>query len=169
MKFAKMLLVLVGAISIFTGCSNDDENTALRNDNNNKNNDNGINIENVGYKSDKKSTPNLDVADKAANKIKNMKEIKRAIVLKTDQNAYVAVELEGNKQEKVTKDIEDKVAKAVKDEDKDINDVLVSSNPDFFSRMDDYQQDIKNGDPIKGIFDEFSQTIQRVFPNDHSF
>ncbi|MEH7014692.1 YhcN/YlaJ family sporulation lipoprotein, partial [Neobacillus niacini] len=46
-----------------------------------------------------------------------------------------------------------------------IQNVYVSSNPDFVERMKDYGRRIKQGDPIEGFFDEFNETVRRVFPN----
>ncbi|KGB28972.1 YhcN/YlaJ family sporulation lipoprotein, partial [Heyndrickxia coagulans] len=38
-------------------------------------------------------------------------------------------------------------------------------NPDFFDQMSDYVNDIRNGRPISGFFNQFNDIIQRVFPN----
>nr|WP_268869256.1 YhcN/YlaJ family sporulation lipoprotein [Heyndrickxia coagulans] len=46
-----------------------------------------------------------------------------------------------------------------------MNDVYISENPDFFDQMSDYVNDIRNGRPISGFFNQFNDTIQRVFPN----
>ncbi|WP_445486905.1 YhcN/YlaJ family sporulation lipoprotein [Niallia sp. 03133] len=160
-KLAKNLIAVAGILAIMTGCNNNDDNRSAMNDRN----DDNVNVENVGYKTDKRTTADLDLADKAADKIKDLKEVERAVVIKTDENAFVAVQLTGNKEGNVTKELEDKVADKVRSVDHDIDNVYVSSNPDFYDRMTNYGQDIENGHPISGLFNEFSETVRRVFPN----
>jgi len=165
MKIKKGLFVLAGALTLLTGCNaNEDKENAMNENVHNRTND--VNVQNVGYKKNTTTnTANLDLADKAADKVAEMKGIKRAVVLKTDQNAFVAVELTGNKSGKVTKELEDKIGNKVRKVDGDIKNVYVSSNPDFYNRMTNYGRDIENGKPISGLFNEFSETIRRVFPN----
>ncbi|MED3649411.1 YhcN/YlaJ family sporulation lipoprotein [Heyndrickxia sporothermodurans] len=31
--------------------------------------------------------------------------------------------------------------------------------------MTDYGNELRNGHPISGLFDQFNQTVQRIFPN----
>ncbi|PAK39937.1 lipoprotein YhcN, partial [Bacillus licheniformis] len=53
----------------------------------------------------------------------------------------------------------------VKETDNNINNVFVSANPDFVDRMRNYGDRIQNGEPIEGLFEEFGETINRIFPN----
>ncbi|WP_445506141.1 YhcN/YlaJ family sporulation lipoprotein [Niallia sp. 03190] len=161
MKLARILFVLAGAMVIMTGCNFNDNNTAMNERNNNRN----VDVENVGYKTNNRGTDNLDLADKAADMVTDLKEVERAVVLKTDENAFVAVQLTGNQEGNVTNRLEEKIADKVRDADKDIDNVYVSSNPDFFDRMTNYGQDIENGQPISGLLNEFTETVRRVFPN----
>jgi YhcN/YlaJ family sporulation lipoprotein len=105
----------------------------------------------------------MRVADKAADKIVSLKEVDSANVIVTDDNAYVAARLVNNN-DKLTRDIEGKIADKVKSVDHSINDVYVSVNPDFYDRMTTYSNDIRNGYPVEGFFDEFTDTVRRVFP-----
>ncbi|WP_425490374.1 YhcN/YlaJ family sporulation lipoprotein [Heyndrickxia vini] len=150
--------------------NNDDRNVNPRNvnynndlvDNNNANdlvNDNN-NINNNGNVNNK-----MRVADKAADKVAKLKEVDRANVIVTDNNAYVAVMLTDRSRNELSKTVENKIAKEVRKADNDIDNVYVSVNPDFFDRMTDYGNDIRNGHPISGLFDQFNQTVQRIFPN----
>lgn len=166
MKKVKHLLAVAALTAVMTGCGNDDDNngTAM-NDNNNNNTENNLNADNIGNNSDERNKADLDVADKAAEKIKDMKEVKRAVVMKTDENAFVAVQLEGNQEDGVTNKLEDKIADRVKDTDSEIDNVYVSSNPDFYDRFTNYADDIENGKPISGLYDEFVETVTRIFPN----
>ena len=105
----------------------------------------------------------MRVADKAADKVSDMSEVDTANVIVTENNAYVAAKLNGSTT--LTSTIEDKISRKVKSVDHDIDNVYVSVNPDFFKQMNDYAGDIRNGRPISGFFNEFSDMVQRIFPD----
>ncbi|MBY0120377.1 YhcN/YlaJ family sporulation lipoprotein [Bacillus sp. S/N-304-OC-R1] len=106
---------------------------------------------------------NMRVADRAADRITSLKEVDSAYVIVVGNNAYVAAKLANNRKD-ISRDIEGKISDQVKKEDKDINDVYVSVNPDFYDRMTGYSNDIRSGKPVGGFFDEFTNTVRRVFP-----
>ncbi|WNB92871.1 YhcN/YlaJ family sporulation lipoprotein [Bacillus sp. NEB1478] len=106
----------------------------------------------------------MDVADEAAKKVTDLKEVEDATVINTDENAYVAAKLEGGESMKLTKETEKKISDAVKSVDPDINDVFVSTNPDFGDRMRGYADEINKGNPVSGFFKEFNDTVKRIFP-----
>ncbi|MGC4377421.1 YhcN/YlaJ family sporulation lipoprotein [Fictibacillus sp. Mic-4] len=110
-----------------------------------------------------KNKTNMQVADDAAENVANLPEVHTANVIVTDNNAYVAAVLEGGK--KLTKDLEKKMADEVKKADPTINNVYVSTNPDFVNHMKRYAKDIREGRPISGFVNEFSKMVQRLFPN----
>ncbi|KGX90729.1 hypothetical protein N781_06645 [Pontibacillus halophilus JSM 076056 = DSM 19796] len=106
-----------------------------------------------------------DVARELADDVaEQVKEVKRAYVLKGEENAYVAVVKNGDAQDELNDDIKKKISDIVKKEDKEINNVYVSSNPDFFGMTENYADKVRNDEPIRGFFDEFGQMIDRIFP-----
>ncbi|WP_310170587.1 YhcN/YlaJ family sporulation lipoprotein [Neobacillus niacini] len=105
----------------------------------------------------------MRVADKAADRIADLKEVDTANVIASDDNAYVAVKLSGN--DKLTNGLEDKISDKVKSVDRDIDNVYISANPDFFGQMNQWAGDIRNGRPVTGFFKEFSDAVRRVFPD----
>jgi spore cortex protein len=107
--------------------------------------------------------PRMKVADKAAEKITAIPEVEAANVIVTDNNAYVAARLNDGNGE-LTKDLEKKISDQVKAVDQDIDNVYVSVNPDFYDRMAGYSEDIRAGQPVEGFFDEFTETVRRIFP-----
>ena len=117
--------------------------------NNNRNNDNRI-----------------EVAERAADKITALREVDTANVFVTENNAYVAAQLADNAGDELTTDLEKKIADMVKSTDRDIDNVYVSVNPDFYNRTTSYANDIRNGRPVAGFFDEFRTLIQRIFPTE---
>jgi spore cortex protein len=105
------------------------------------------------------------LADRAADKVTQLAEVDDATIVVNDNNAYVAAKLERSSRDKLTSDIKDKIARTVKSVDGDVDNVYISINPDFFDHMDRYSGDIRNGRPISGFTEEFSDTIRRIFPN----
>ena len=106
----------------------------------------------------------MTVADKAAEKIVSMREVDQANVIVTDNNAYVAAKLANHNGNRLEKDTENKISDVVKSTDQNIDNVYVSVNPDFYERTTSYANDIRNGRPIAGFFDEFNTLVRRIFP-----
>ncbi|SEQ40078.1 sporulation lipoprotein, YhcN/YlaJ family [Virgibacillus subterraneus] len=149
-----------------------------------------------------------ELAEKAADKISDQVEgIDNAYVLKTENNAYVAAELDNgnangnntgntnemnngngdninntngenngltnngsarengnNNGDQLTDEVKQEISKIVKSVDNDIDNVYVSTNPDFFDLANNYADDAGNGDPVEGIFDQMGNMIERIFP-----
>ncbi|MDY0944013.1 YhcN/YlaJ family sporulation lipoprotein [Priestia megaterium] len=137
------------------------------------NNDRNNGPRDVGFQPDGTQNNNVDndnqtrleVADKAADRIAKLDEVDTANVIVTNQNAYVAVVLKNGAKGEVTDRLEKKIADQVRATDRDIRDVFVSSNPDFVNRMEGYRNRINEGHPVTGLFEEFTETVRRVFPN----
>ncbi|MEH7459057.1 sporulation protein [Bacillus pseudomycoides] len=170
-KLKTLSIISLATISLF-GCAGNQKNKALDNRPNN-------NVQNVTYEENNTNTqrvrtnPNdvtnnetrLRVANEAADRIVELEEIDKANVIVTNRNAYVAVVLRENVKGEVTKQLEKKVADQVRATDPNIRHVFVSSNPDFVNRMRDYTVKINQGKPVTGLFEEFTETVRRVFPN----
>lgn len=66
------------------------------------------------------------------------------------------------------RDVTDKVKKQIKDivksTDKNIDNVYVSTSPDFFDLSDEFANEVRNGKPVEGFFDQIGNMIERVFP-----
>ncbi|WGD78720.1 YhcN/YlaJ family sporulation lipoprotein [Bacillus subtilis] len=143
--------------------ANDD----MRNVNNRDNVDNNVNdnVNNNRVNDDNNNDRKLEVAEEAADKVTDLKEVKHADIIVAGNQAYVAVVLTNGNKGAVENNLKKKIAKKVRSTDKNIDNVYVSANPDFVERMQEYGKRIQKGDPIAGLFDEFIQTVQRVFPN----
>ena len=105
------------------------------------------------------------VADIAASKVTDLAEVDDATVIVNDNNAYVAAKLNRTDRNELTSDIQNKISRAVKSVDDEIDNVYISLNPDFYNRMKVYSDDIRAGRPVSGFMDEFSDSIRRMFPN----
>jgi len=107
----------------------------------------------------------MRVADQASDKVTNLREVDSANVIVTENNAFVAAKLDRTSRNELTNNIENKISKAVKSVDRDIDNVYVSTNPDFYDRMNTYAGDLRNGRPVSGFFNQFNDMVKRVFPN----
>lgn len=105
----------------------------------------------------------VELADQVANKITELEEVKMASVLVTENNAYVAVDLKEGTNE--TEELKTKISDAAKAEDANLKNVYVSANPDFTKQFKDYSDRIRANEPVEGFFDEFTNTVERVFPD----
>jgi spore cortex protein len=159
--------------------NNNNNNNAYPNSNNNygypNGNDNITNMtdrnNNVTNMTDRNNNGDnnqnrLAVADKAAEKVVSMREVDQANVIVTDNNAYVAAKLANPNGNQLEKDVENKISDVVKSTDSDIDHVYVSVNPDFYERTTSYANDIRNGRPVAGFFDEFNTLVRRIFPTE---
>jgi YhcN/YlaJ family sporulation lipoprotein len=170
-----MAILLIAA----TGCANpnnqvrqqnvrDDDYQMLRDQNNGDNWINGQdgNADNRRPARDGVGTLDnrIEIADKAAEKITKLKGVNQANVLVTRRNAYVAAVLDTN-QQKLTKNIEDQIANQVRKADPSIQNVYVSTNPEFVDRINGYVNDVQEGRPVAGFLEQLNEIAARIFPN----
>jgi YhcN/YlaJ family sporulation lipoprotein len=107
----------------------------------------------------------VQIATQASEKIAQLNGVTSANVLVTGKNAYVAVVLNPN--QPLSRDFEDQIAQQVKSTDPAIQNVYVSANPDFVSRVQTYVNDVRLGKPVSGFFNEFTEIVRRLFPTAH--
>jgi len=105
----------------------------------------------------------VEIAEEAAEKVAELDFVRSAYVLKTRENAYVAAMLENK--DGLTKEMEQRIAQAVRNIDGSVERVYVSTNPSFIDRADAYINDVRAGRPVEGFFQEFSEMVERIFPN----
>ena len=182
MKAEKYVLGLLSAIlsvGFLFGCNDKkdeaepdptEEPSEQKAQNNRDNND----LRDVGFQPDGVQNNNVDnnnnqtrleVADKAADRIAKLNEVDTANVIVTNRNAYVAVVLKNEANGEVTDRLKKKISDQVKVTDKDIRNVYVSSDPDFVNRMEGYGNRINEGSTRNGLFEDFTETVKKVFPN----
>jgi spore cortex protein len=105
----------------------------------------------------------LELADDVADKITELDEVESANVIVTDNNAYVGVVLkegvDGNEE------LEKKIADEARKANADFDNVYVSTNPDFAKQFTEYGEKIRANEPVEGFFQEFSDSVKRVFPD----
>lgn len=155
----------------------DGENNNYFNRANNRTNDH--NVDRVG------NDTHYEVSKKAANKIsEQVEEIDNVYVITTDNNAYVAAELDTDRNDRnnrgvntnnqtrlndeLSDEVKQEIAKIVKSVDKNIDNVYVSTNPDFYDLANNYAEDLENGHPVRGFFDQLGNMVERLFPENQT-
>jgi YhcN/YlaJ family sporulation lipoprotein len=164
----KKIWMLLSAALLFialTGCGNREENDTATNKEKNGE---------VEQKDDTKANDeeNLELADEASDKINELEEVDSSTVIITENNAYVAVVLNKNTDgseiaegSDELEQIEEKIGEQVRETNDSVDNVYVSLNPDFVSRMNEYRDKVDQGEPVEGLFEEFGELTQRIFPD----
>ncbi|SMO49764.1 YhcN/YlaJ family sporulation lipoprotein [Melghirimyces algeriensis] len=106
----------------------------------------------------------MRVADNVADSVARLDAVDSATVMVTDRTAYVGVMLENDYNGGMTSKIKDRISKRVRKVDPSINRVFVSANPDFVDQMGDYARDLRNGRPVSGLMQQFTDLVERTFP-----
>lgn len=66
--------------------------------------------------------------------------------------------------DRLTDDVKEEISDIVKSVDDDIDNVYVSTNPDFLDLTTNYVNDMDNGHPVRGFFDQMGDMVERLFP-----
>lgn len=61
-------------------------------------------------------------------------------------------------------EIKGKIAARVKQFAPNVENVYVSSNPEFVEHAEKYSTDLRSGKPVSGMLDTFSSMVERIFP-----
>lgn len=69
-----------------------------------------------------------------------------------------------NNDDDLTDEVKRKISDIVRTVDDDIDNVYVSTNPDFVDLTNNYINDFNEGRPVRGLFDQIGDMIERVFP-----
>jgi YhcN/YlaJ family sporulation lipoprotein len=152
----KIAMLLVAVTIMATGCTNNANNQVKQQ---------GVRMQQAI--NSPQGTPidnRVEVAKQAADKITQINGVKSANVLVTRRNAYVAAVVNTN-QGQLTSDLENQIAQQVRSTDPSIQNVYVSTNPEFVNRVNKYVADVGQGRPVSGFVEEFTVMVNRIFPS----
>lgn len=139
------------------------DNGLIYNDMNQRRFNTNDNHANRARNDNRSSASEVDIAEEAAQRVTELNFVRSAYVLKTSDNAFVAAVLKDGGD--LSKQMEDQIAQKVRSVDSSVKNVYVSTNPNFIDRVDRYIDDIRAGRPVEGFFEEFSEMVDRMFPN----
>lgn len=60
--------------------------------------------------------------------------------------------------------VKNQIADIVQEEHDNIDNIYVSTSPDFIALANNYVERMENGEPIEGFFDQIGNMIERIFP-----
>lgn len=129
----------------------------------NGNLDMGMDTENRGN-TNKMVTMNKD-ANKIAKNITALNEVNKANVLITENEAVVGVNLRGNTQGTMTNDLRQKIEKIVKQENKSIDKISITTDPNLVTRINTMTTNIGNGNIVDNFAEEVKDLIRKITPN----
>ncbi|MCM3561583.1 YhcN/YlaJ family sporulation lipoprotein [Paenibacillus sp. JMULE4] len=145
-------LVVVSMMS--TGCASKTENQSRQQ---------GVQMQQILTPPQTHIDNRIQIADAAAEKIVRINRVKQANVLVTGRNAYVAVIVD-TPQNQLSRDLEAQIAQQVRSTDPNIQNVYISANPEFVDRITSYVTDVRQGRPVSGFYEQFTEIVQRLFP-----
>jgi spore cortex protein len=156
MRWMKLILMLALIASSTFGCNDDDQQAADQ--------------EKKGKKKaeiqaqDKNKEGKIVTAHYLEEEVETMEEIDHAIVVIQNRDAYVALELAEENETQLNDELKNKVVGAIRVTDPEINNIYISNQTDFNTRMHSLTRDIERGLPAKEIGESFEQSIRKVFP-----
>jgi spore cortex protein len=154
MKWMKLIVVLALITSSTLGCNDDDQQAA------DKENKDKKKVQAQG----KDKGGKIVTAHYLEEEVETIAEIHHATVVKQNRDAYVAVELAEKDLTQLNEELKNKVVGIVRVTDPEINNIYISNQTDFNTRMQSLTRDIERGLPAKEIGDSFEQSIRKVFP-----
>lgn len=151
--------VLTTRHNAYVAATLDKENATKRDNlayNDRQNSSAGMNVRNVNDRNVRDRTVNKGDSNKRRtdNHMANRKETPSTHI--------------GNKRDaesdEVSDQVKNEIADIVQEVDEDIENVYVSTSPDFFNLTENYVNDMQDGKPVRGFFDQIGNTIERIFP-----
>ncbi|MBM4764090.1 YhcN/YlaJ family sporulation lipoprotein [Bacillus sp. B15-48] len=110
------------------------------------------------------SQTKITLEEITADQVALMDGILDAIILETDNNAYVALQLQINT-DSISEELRKKITHVVQANVEQADSVFISGNPEFYQRMQSYEQAIKYGEHTDSFIHDFAETIRRIFPD----
>jgi spore cortex protein len=154
MRWMKLILMLAIIASSTFGCNDDDQQAADQEEKGKK----------KAEAQGKNKEGKIVTAHYLEEEVETMEEINHATVVIQNRDAYVALELAGKAEPQLNDELKNKVVGAIRVTDPEINNIYISNQTDFNTRMHSLTRDIERGLPEKEIGESFEQSIRKVFP-----
>lgn len=106
-------------------------------------------------------------ADRIAKAVQAVPGVKGAAAVINGNTAYVGINLETNTDTDNTSKIQNikkQAADTARNTDTNIKTVYISADADFFQRITQISNDVRNGKPIEGFKDELNKIVKRITP-----
>ncbi|KHO62822.1 sporulation protein [Thermoanaerobacter sp. YS13] len=103
-------------------------------------------------------------ASKIASNVAKIPEVNKATVVVSGSTALVGVDMKARVQGTHETDVKKKIEKTIKNTDKSITRVYVTSDPDLYKRIDNIARGISAGRPVSEFAKQISEIIKRITP-----
>lgn len=104
-------------------------------------------------------------AGSIAKKITELKEVSKANVLISENEAIVGVNLRGSTQGTMTNNLRQKIETIVKGADKSINKVSITTEPQLVNRINTLTTNIGNGNIMDNFAEDIKDLLKKITPN----
>jgi len=106
----------------------------------------------------------VSLEEVTADQVALIDDVSDAIIVATDNNAFVAVQLDSH-HKNITDDLRTKITQIVTANVENAEAVHIANNPEFYRKMETYERYLKSGTPTSDYINDFSETIRRIFPD----
>jgi YhcN/YlaJ family sporulation lipoprotein len=131
--------------------------------------DSTLTRENQGPATDSNLSESRRLADKLTNLVVEIDGVRSATIVVQPANnnfsALVGATLNSNVEGESATAIKDKITSTIKQADKRITRVMVTTNPDLVKRIEDIARGVLAGKPIQSFGDEITDLTKRITPS----
>lgn len=104
-------------------------------------------------------------AAKIASNVAKIPEVNKATVVISGNTALVGIDMKSRVQGAHETNVKKKVEKTVRDTDKAIKNVSVTSDPDLYTRINNIAKGIAAGRPLSEFTKQISEILKRITPS----
>ncbi|WP_045409975.1 YhcN/YlaJ family sporulation lipoprotein [Thermoanaerobacterium saccharolyticum] len=113
----------------------------------------------------KKPVPQSVRAAKIASNVAKLPEVNKATVVISGNIAIVGIDMKASVQGTNETQVKKKVEKTVRDTDKGIKNVSVTSDPDLYTRINNIAKGIAAGRPLSEFTKQITEILKRITPS----
>lgn len=113
----------------------------------------------------KRPVPQSTRAAKIATNVAKLPEVNKATVVISGNTAIVGIDMKASVQGTHETQVKKKVEKTVRDTDKSIKNVSVTSDPDLYKRIDNIAKGIAAGRPLSEFTKQITEILKRITPS----
>jgi YhcN/YlaJ family sporulation lipoprotein len=156
----KYFIFLLLIAFFLSGCNSNNETDRARNDQENSNQ--FMNVRHSPY-DDVKLEDSEKISQRLANIAGSVPNVERATAVALGKYAIVGIDVNEDLDRSKVGALKYSVAEALKKDPMGANAVVVA-DPDFMARIEEINEDIKNGKPVEGVLNELADIMGRIMP-----
>ncbi|QNO13463.1 YhcN/YlaJ family sporulation lipoprotein [Alkalicella caledoniensis] len=117
-------------------------------------------------------TQGTQVAERIADMVTDMEDVERATAVVMGNVAIIGVRMDGgnaqprrgNRDNAGQREMEQEISRNVENEMNEINEAIVTTDPQIIERVENMSRNIAQGRPITDNFDELAEIVRRMAP-----